>query len=166
MVPGPSDDSLRRAGLMRYAEPENTNVPESCKAKATYDEATAKYTIPILSKECVKAITGENESHILTPADVSRLATWWARNADDRSAGQWQLVQGAALSFVGDPISTLTGGGAVIDRQKLPTEDVSNQIDRAVRFAFDPGTWLAIGGLLIGGGMIVYGGMRYLRGGQ
>lgn len=222
MVPGPSDDSLRRAGLMRYAETENTNVPqeqvEQLRAlilektgKNPDDRLTAediekvrpqlseagyqqlrkyigfpiKYAYAIIGSEewqneipnqlkvayLMARVVGKNITETFTDADLEKLAkhynwgqgtvNFW-KNFTGQSfyAGTGAMASGIldtlANSIFGLP--TVPGQSGILNPFK--------QIQDMMNFVGDPGTWLAIAGLVIGGGLVVYGGMRYLRGGQ
>lgn len=161
--PGPSDDSLRRVGLMRYAEPQK--VPDACKRPSVYDEDEQKYHVPIVSQECVSAILGVDDSHIVTVADVTTLVEWWAKNSEDRSQTAWMITYGPLRDLIGDPVSTIPKGETVIDHVPLPTETISNAISDGFDMFTDPQTWLAIGSILVGGLLVIFGGSRWLRGG-
>lgn len=167
IVPGPSDESLRRAGLIRYAE-DGQNVPEKCRNPATYDEETSKYSVPIATQECIIAITGKKTTDIYTAEDDVKVIKWWAANAKDTSQSQWLLVSGPLLSFVNDPIATIPKGEYIVSRIKTPTEDLSNEIAGNVGdifgFLTDPQSWLSMGALIIGGILVFVGMRRYLSG--
>lgn len=168
IVAGPSDESLRRAGLIRYAE-DGQNVPESCKLPARYDEKESKYHVPLATQDCITAILGVEKSHILTAEDVVKLAKWWAKNSKDTSQGAWLILYGALLAMVGKPLTTAqTGADATFDRIKTPTEDLSNEIADSVGGVFgfitDPQNWLSMGALVIGGILLFVGLKRYLSG--
>lgn len=222
MVPGPSDDSLRRAGMMRYAEPGNTNLPQEQveELRALILEKTGKGPDDILTAEDIEkvrpqlseagynqlrkyigfpikfayVIVGSEEWQNEVPNKL-KVAFLMARivgknitqkfTEDDlqKLAQHYGWSQGTInfwKNFTGQSYAAATGAmaSAIIDTLLnsafgLPTvpggsgfENPFKLFGDIARFISDPGTWLAIGGLIIGGGMVVYGGMRYLRGGQ
>lgn len=140
---------------------QENQVPEHCATGYSYDEATNQYHIPILSESCLVAILKKPPTYILTAGDLGTLGSWWAEHNEDahkyNDGSAWSLLQGAYLSeLAGTPIANAPDDDFTVERNKLPTEDISNSISRAFNFFIDPTTWLALLGLAVGSLMVIY----------
>lgn len=158
--PGPSDDSLRRAGLIRYANDDDA-VPEACKSKSYYDAEKKTHVIPMLSQDCYSAILQKDKSHIVTVGDVTKLIEWWAKNSKDTGTAAWMITGGPIRATVGKPIASLpASGGTNLDH----VASVEEQAKNVLGFLGNAETWISFGMLALGLVLVAYGGTRWLRG--
>lgn len=158
----PSDASLRRVGLAWYAE----DVPAHCSTRRYVDGGIL---FAPMSRECALAITGKQENDTFTQEDYDAIADYLRHHGNKMVDGRWLKLVVEQAGIMGKPFSTLEQSskiwdiGTPIDDAADSAGDVADTVGDAVGFLTDPMTFLAVGGLVIGLGMVGLGALRLLR---
>lgn len=167
---GPSDESLRRAGLAWYAE-DYANVPAHCAMRRTVGGGVV---FSPLSRECALAITGKKPGDTFTQEDYDAIReylrqTMIKQGVSPMTDKRWLDKIIELSGIMGKPFSTLEQSSKIwpidrpIDDAVETAREAGETIGDIADFVTNPMTFVAVGALVIGLGMVGLGGMRLLR---
>ena len=174
-----TDASLRRAGLMRYAQDsDGKEIPDACFVRPLNQGANPD-NVPIaqFSKACLQAILGVDGSHVLDAADLVKIIDWIHANWGKIKCPE-TVPEGASCNN-DDPFTSVVatyytrlwdlGGlagktidGLSDDFSYIPPADLFSVVDDLLRFVADPMNLVRGAVLLVGAGMVVFGASRLL----
>ena len=171
MANGPTDASLRKVGLAWYAE-----IPNHCKLYNRNPD-TGNVAVAAFSRECVKAITGRSGDDVLNGDDLYKLRRYLVNNVgiNEVAADTYIDMARAQIGLDTKPVGKLFDGTTNLGATTIGTirkdvgegfHDAADAVGGASEFLsslLNPMNFVAVAVLVLGGGMVAFGGMRLLR---